>query len=142
MGKIARDGEKLGQPAVHRRRSQELHERAQVVTTGFAEIAPSARDARFDCDPLADASIADVRADRDDSARALVAQYERPLDDVATDSAVREVVGVGPANTNRLDADENLVSRRRGDVTPAERYDPGALQYRHMHWCDLPRLDG
>jgi hypothetical protein len=110
VGEFRTDGGVLGERAVDGRRRIELHVRAEVVAAGAAFSAAAAVALGFDRDALTDPGLGNLRTDGDDGAGAFVAENQRTLDDELTNATVPVVMGVGAADADRGDLDQDLVT--------------------------------
>lgn len=82
----------LSEGAIDRRCSKEANIRAKVVTSRHAMLTGAARDSRFHGNTITYLQCGNTRAYTSHNARRLVAQYNRPIADEWSTSAMCPVV--------------------------------------------------
>jgi hypothetical protein len=95
-------------------RRHEDHVLTEVVVATAAVGTPTAGNAGFEGDAVADGDVGDVLPRRDDLTGALVAEDERIVDHVVANSTVFVVVDVGPTDPHVTNTYQNFVTFWRG----------------------------
>jgi hypothetical protein len=116
MAKVGVVDQVAGKGTVNRGRGHELHIRAEVVAPAPARPAASARDTRFQGDPLPERQVFYPISERPHHPRGFMAEDEGGLDDEVTDPTFGEIVHVRAAYPDGTHLDEHLTQSRLGDL--------------------------
>ena len=119
--------------AVHGRRGEEYHIRAQVIPARAAELTVSARFSRFKGHAVAGFDVCHVFPDLHDHAAALVAEHKRRFYNVISDCAGFVVVQIASAHADVLDFDKSFVVLRLRDRALLKRHLPDACHHSCFH---------
>ena len=105
----------LAKSAVDRWRREELHIRAEVVTTRSALMARATWHTWFHCDRRALSKIVHTITKALHDTGGFVTEHQRPLHNEVGDSTMLEVVNVASADPDGLHSDEDFPWTRFGN---------------------------
>lgn len=128
------------QASMDRRRGPEPYGRIDIVDAQLGRPGGEVRNAGFHADTVTLLQMPDLRADLQNDARGLVAQYHRLVDHEGPDLSMGIIVDIGAANADGADSDQH-VGRRQipPDRDVAQRQLPLLFKYKRLCHYPSPR---